>query len=388
MVAKKLIFTVFLKGLLYLVLFILFVYFFLKDQLGAFTKHRTTITTRGEIAQNLEFPTVTFCFDPRSKQTFAKNVGLSNSIYDIYKISNPNLTIIETFDKISYNLHKDFDLINFQRSKFLENSFDSLNGRNLTYGPQLLSECYRDNVEMKFNLQPIRTNLGTCYKFSPEFSVTLSPVRFCWRIILNSDLKDKPEWIRMFITSNNSWYGILDSGAWPLFKPLHQLIHFKKDYTIFLVKVQENMFKDEDVFDEHCFKKYFGQRNCSKICHIMSYPGIPSCSTDEELKCIRRNEWNYKSYFKCFKSKYLTNYILQDRYTLSTYNDPNMLSTDIYVGVPTMKKVIHEEVELITFQDLIGSIGGSLGLFFGFSFTTIILLFINKISNSYLINSN
>ena len=38
----------------------------------------------------------------------------------------------------------------------------------------------------------------------------------------------------------------------------------------------------------------------------------------------------------------------------------------------------HEEVEILTLQDLIGSVGGSLGMFFGFSISATILYYIDK----------
>ena len=56
--------------------------------------------------------------------------------------------------------------------------------------------------------------------------------------------------------------------------------------------------------------------------------------------------------------------------------DKNTLKTDVYIGITSMQK---EEVFVLTLQDLIGSVGGSLGLFFGFSFSAVFFHCLNKI---------
>ena len=48
------------------------------------------------------------------------------------------------------------------------------------------------------------------------------------------------------------------------------------------------------------------------------------------------------------------------------YDKSDNVST-INVGIYSMSKEVREEVDIITFSELIGSIGGSLGMFFGFS---------------------
>ena len=58
-----------------------------------------------------------------------------------------------------------------------------------------------------------------------------------------------------------------------------------------------------------------------------------------------------------------------------TYKVQELILTDSYkklvvnVKLASMKKEIMEDVELLTVSSLIGSLGGSLGMFFGFSFS-------------------
>ena len=80
-----------------------------------------------------------------------------------------------------------------------------------------------------------------------------------------------------------------------------------------------------------------------------------------------------------FITKKATIYSLNDRNENPLHNDKNVLKTDIFIGMNSMKKVVKEEVFVLTLQDLIGSVGGSLGLFFGFSFSAVFFACINKI---------
>ena len=57
-------------------------------------------------------------------------------------------------------------------------------------------------------------------------------------------------------------------------------------------------------------------------------------------------------------------------------------TTEVGVSVYAFSnsKQIMEEIDVITLSGLIGSVGGSLGMFFGFSITSYISLVIEKIS--------
>ena len=78
-------------------------------------------------------------------------------------------------------------------------------------------------------------------------------------------------------------------------------------------------------------------------------------------------------------SKKAMTYILNDRIENGYHKVKNDFKTDVFIGMGSMKKVITEEVFVLTLQDLIGSVGGSLGLFFGFSFSAVFLHCLNKI---------
>ena len=52
--------------------------------------------------------------------------------------------------------------------------------------------------------------------------------------------------------------------------------------------------------------------------------------------------------------------------------------TRLTIYIQTMTKEIREEVDVMTTSGLIGSVGGSLGMFFGFSFSGYALCLLDK----------
>ena len=70
------------------ILFVVFMVFFMKDQLKAFLENRSSISSRHEIEAALEFPTITICIHPATKLSAAKKYGFT-TIYDkFYKESS------------------------------------------------------------------------------------------------------------------------------------------------------------------------------------------------------------------------------------------------------------------------------------------------------------
>ena len=66
------------------------------------------------------------------------------------------------------------------------------------------------------------------------------------------------------------------------------------------------------------------------------------------------------------------------------------ISDAFEISASSKTKQIMEEVDVITFAGLIGSVGGSLGMFFGFSFTSYLSIVVEKFTRknlSYLIKN-
>ena len=90
---------------------------------------------------------------------------------------------------------------------------------------------------------------------------------------------------------------------------------------------------------------------------------------------------NYPEFTDCFKTKLASTYDLVERIESPLHKQINKTSTTVYVALWTMEKEVQEEVKLLTTEDLIGSVGGSLGMFFGFSIYATLFYCIEKALN-------
>ena len=335
--------------------------------MATFMKGRTTTTRRVEMAKSIEFPTLTICLNPPTKLSVAKKYGFTDRNAKINMDSNLNLP--KVFDEMAYQLNSDFTIMNF-------------NGQKVNLGLNNIEGFYIPNKTFQFEAGFIRTyHYGTCIKLEPKFKMTFAPIQFSLVIQLNSSLKamDRPESMLFLFTSGKSWLGILDS-VWPQFKPLKAEVNFVKEYTHLNIQPEEEHFFNYKSNDPaHCLKKMLEGQNCSKPCTLTSIPGVPICQTSKEYQCAWNGTWSTDTYYHCLMPQKAMTYTLLDRVENAYHKDRNTLETGVYIGIATLKKVIKEEVFLLNWQDLIGSVGGSLGLFFGFSFSATIVTCIKKV---------
>ena len=89
--------------------------------------------------------------------------------------------------------------------------------------------------------------------------------------------------------------------------------------------------------------------------------------------------WESDEYRNCYKINHAMIYSRQQRIEHPYHELSNVSSTEIYIGMWSKLKTIQEEVPLLTVQDLIGSVGGSLGMFFGFSLSTTLFCSLDKV---------
>ena len=345
--------------------------FFMKDQLNAFLENRSSVSSRHETAAALEFPTITLCIEPATKLSEAKKYGFTNINDKFYK-EIPNSTLHERFDDMSYILNKDF----YVRSHMNESITEGLVDIQELYGTE----------KFLFDVKGIRTySHGTCYKLEPKFQMTKTPLRFELEIVLNQELHkmDKAEYVVVYLTSNKTWISLMDD-IWPQVNPLKQTIDFKREYTSIYANIVKSIFGEMEQNHSSCIKNMIVSSNCSFNCDILSYSDLPLCQSVQQLQCAWDHIYaNFSSYLDCYPSKEAISYTLQQRIENPYHFDRNEISTRVYIGIWSMKIDIKEEVSLLTTEDFIGSIGGSLGMFFGFSISALLFLCIDKAINQF-----
>ena len=333
--------------------------------MSTFMKGRTTITQRVESVNSLEFPTITICIDPATKLSVAKKYGFESHNDKFYK-DVPNKTLPEIFDEITYGLDQDFNLFNY-------------NGQKINLGLNEI-DAYFSSAKMQFQVDTIKTyNSGACIKLEPRSEMTSLSYRFRLSIQLSPtiDTEDSIDSILFIFTSNMSWINFPEN-SWPQYKPLKVRVNVIKEYTHLVLQKEEEYFMDGKGSSAACLKTLIESQNCSHSCWTTTVPGVPYCKTAQEHICQFERIWGTQEYLDCYRTKKATYYSLIDRVENPYHKDKNTMKTDVYIGVKSMKKVIKEEVLVLTLQDLIGSVGGSLGLFFGFSFSAVLFSVLNK----------
>ena len=155
---------------------------------------------------------------------------------------------------------------------------------------------------------------------------------------------------------------------------------FAKEKTAFDVREIEKHFK-EGVEDNHkCLRDLFNKRNCSYNCNILSFGEFPPCKTLAQQRCMWKDMYKGQAgqdYLNCYKTKKATLYKVR-RIETPIHDTKNDSTTEFYIGFWSSIKEIQEELPLLTTQDFIGSVGGTLGMFFGFSISATLLFCIDK----------
>ena len=349
---------------LYLVLLFLFSYFYMIDQLNDFFKGRSTVTFRFEEAKTIEPPTITICVDPPIKKSVAVQFDFKDSS-DLFFKDVPNVSFKEKFQNLSYILNQDYTIQMVLVENGIKGIIDVLEG-------QIKIDT------RNFEVVAIQTyHHGTCYKIQPNF--VLSKVPFGLRLIFKAITIDENNNFVIYLTSNDTWQGIVTS-SWPQYNPSQIYVQLNS-YVQYSAKIKELRFNEGVDNAEQCWKNSTNQ--CKNQCRIVSHVDLPICNSTEDVICIYRSSFQNRTQNTCNTRR---RGVLYEGKTSKKEKYKNDNVTELRLYLESMTKEIREEVPLITMPDLIGSIGGSLGMFFGFSFAaytmSLVHIFIVKFLNT------
>ena len=133
------------------------------------------------------------------------------------------------------------------------------------------------------------------------------------------------------------------------------------------------------------------ESNCSELCYpiFFNFLNIPMCESTSSYLCAikylfkkaRKRIWE-----KCFQNKFSTIYDIQsESYVASktTFKNPYIASIKLNIDYISPNVDVSTEQYIISTSDFIGSVGGSLGLFLGFSIFTCPFDVISKMSKCF-----
>ena len=325
------------------------------EQMSDYVKGRTTITSRTEKVSELEPPTMTLCLDPALKTSVAQEFGFSIDD-DLFYKDVPTLPFPQRFEKLSYILNQDFELamdLNYHDSTEVIEGIVTID-------------------DQPFEIDHIQTmGHGTCIKIQPQFVIN-SPLTIGLYVkFLDMNESDKPKQLTIYLTSNNTWQSIV-TNEWPQFSPTKISIDINS-YHFISAKPKEYLFHQGIESSEDCWSKSIQDFNCTTKCQFASIADLPLCETIEEVECILNQAENL--FTICNQKK--TGLVFDGELVrLNKHKQDNV--TTVYIDLVSMSKKIEEEVDMITMAGLIGSVGGSLGMFFGFAISACLLDCLDK----------
>ena len=378
---RKLIQT-FIKVTVHLVMFILFLRFYFIDQFIQFLKHESAFF---EVEQSKEIkreaPSILLCSYYTDwtllKEKYNVTVDDIDQVFGYENIPDiPGRTKFDLYQEMSGKPFTKLYILNSPTSTL----FTSGHLTKLSEGTNLIG-----NISVFLTWIVTSTRLGNCYKITTN---ELSSDTF---LIDNIMMITKFHHWQVFITGKNDWHGVLNSFFGPDDYFHHNLLMEDSGETFAIMDVNIspttvvglNGIENAD----ECVVQHLKKAKCPYVCSpiIFNYLNewIPPCSKNEDYLCML--DYYQKTMtpeLPCYheKRKKATKIkgVFQKVWFMSAGdNDPyelelkiNHITTDLYEM---------EEKYILSTEDFIGTVGGSLGLFLGFSFLTFVTDVIGKV---------
>ena len=340
-----------LRPLIFICLFVLFFIFFFKDYLTNYLERKTTFSSNYEDVVKLEFPTIIACVKLGYKDDAMKKYGFE-SVYD-FPGKNQNNTS-QMFDAVSFIHGADYEIditspISFERQNIL---------------------TFRH---------------GECHKMQPQEEILATQrvtLEVTWKIM-------EPKEIIFYLVSNDSWHGLCDDVL-PYFHPSKfdtAPLDLDKPVRMNIpISMTDIEFMEGTNFAD-CITNIVNSINCSFMClpfYLVSTTPIPLCETIDTHTCVESALYfdgsSVDELYKCHKPKHAKLYNPRP-IEWNKHSEKN--ASLVYFYFESLSVLHKDEIFVISDLDLVGSVGGSLGLFLGFSFYSYILDFFQRLIEKF-----
>ena len=352
----------FIQCVLYLILLIVFVNFYLIDEIVNYTKGGITLSSRTEHVEYLAAPYMTLCLQPPFKPAMLLKHGLpedTKNVNDLYLALQA--IEMELYENLTYELKKDFDI----KLEVLKNGDKS-------------------TEQIDFETQKVVTHRnGLCHLIQYNVNASTNDDKIRLYFSYKGLYSDTPESANILLSSPNGWHGIVVDD-WPFFDPTILKIPIEKpqeqDWTIKVSQTDYHYMTGIEDFEQCLVEKITRNSECATKCYPFMFnflSNYPLCGSKEfdcmyDLLVLRR-----KYRYECLQAKKNIQYKAHIYPTMKWKANESSISFWLYFDKGT--KDIKEEVLIVTTGSFIGSVGGSLGLFLGFSFFTYLSGIIDKV---------
>ena len=138
--------------------------------------------------------------------------------------------------------------------------------------------------------------------------------------------------------------------------------------------VTEQLFSEGETDITECQAQH-NEYKC--VCSTVTYSNLPLCENTADTVC----KPGYKGWVQdCFQPKMVLTFN-PIQFDIEDYLPINNSVSTVSLILWSMSKEIKEEILVITPTNFIGSLGGSLGMFFGLSFFAPLIYILKKIIN-------
>ena len=348
--------------------------FFTTDVWTKYQAKKTSFITYQEMRK--EMPTTVLCFAPFGKKSVLTkyNISMHNMVYADFQDEILDLSWNEFSNDVLYVLLKDFNI--------------TFKSKVLLYGVNNIQDGQNIILEKLLTVWS-----GLCYKITLDY-FTYDRVGF--ELVFDASIASEdiplPE---IYITSEDNAYGILGYG-WVNGEELKfGLEGYEQDFKLYASKrtfLNVSFVDDQTRAKKLCSKYLSGicewknisndeYKYCNNTCLAMTMPPSSKAASKLFSECVTLSDyvcmkWTFNSIMyaiveNCPKHCSATEF--NGKRTFILHSNEDTKNSFIWYYVFSSKEIqVNEEYFLYDETGLIGAIGGTLGLFIGFSFRDII----------------
>ena len=275
-----------------------------------------------------------------------------------------NLTIWQAYNQLSFHADQDYELTFEYSTTFGEE----------TYSSELKPTSQKEIATYSYGMCSLTT-----------FSDIVKP-NIQWKMNVKFKRTLDTKGFKIFVSSPDILHGLF-IDEWPYDKLI--LDGFETSFDVgkyafmnLLASEVQYLTASSSYNDpDECIQDFMNSTQCSFKCFpiVFNYLGFPPCTTKAEVGCMFSYLYGERKMqlYDCMKPKKSDIY----RFSEKTYNEPQPQNDSMQVKFVFQSniKTYYEQVYVVSFTSFIGNVGGSLGLFFGFSFFAVFFDCIDKI---------
>ena len=356
--------------------------FFMVDCIKDFTSRHTFFENSPTKKEFVESPTLTLCFAPSYKQSELESYGLKDMPSPFNTDIELDLTFPYTFDEMvsacSYQIGRDFEL-------HINAGFMNICTTITKTGTSYFN--VGSNSSASVEVKPIITNHGLCHKIILNTN-SVGYLYMNFFVSMKENVIDLPKMATIFVTSEKNSDGVIDL-QWsegtrstievPFGDQFSHIANLKMEKITYLSKTTGCSTK---MTHYECHIEKFAKVDFSEYCpnpcipffhqdygNMKNNSTIPVCKTYQENYCIYEPfvKFMLKNHNSCPSSCEQVSYSLE--VTKAPRNLKFSNNSAIWSLIFASKSINEKEQNLAyPMTDFIGFIGGTVGLFNGFSF--------------------